>query len=119
MKTIRGLLKFLIILNIIIGISVWVVFYPYLSKRMNNSTRQVFVDQTISYLSSDQTFINKYGTLVVAASPDYQPIKNESFEQTQYYMDFICITERGQCTIRVYHTWVEHWTYEFEEIEMN
>ena len=100
---------------ILLVISIWAIAYSYFSSRIDNSTRQSFVDETISFLSTDEEFINQYGLLISIESKDKSPIKNESSEQTEYYMDFSCVTENGACDIRVYHTFGDKWTYRFEE----
>lgn len=113
------LVLIIVIVIFLVVISIWAVAYPYFSKRIDNATRQSFVDETILYLSTEEEFVNKYGSLISAESEDKLPIKNKASELKEYYMDFICITDKGQFCIRVYHTWSENWTYKFEEINVD
>ena len=109
----------IVIAVILVVISIWAIVYPYFLNRVENSTRQSFIDETVSYLSTEENFVNRYGLLISAESECELPIKNEASKLTEYYMDFICTTEKGQFVIRVYHTWTESWTYRFEEIDVS
>ena len=104
---------------VLLVVSIWAIAYPYFLTRIDASTRQSFVDEARSYLSTNEEFINKYGFLISIESKDELPIKNEIAEQTEYYMDFTCVTEKGHFGIRVYHTWCDTWVYSFEEIDVN
>ena len=115
----RILILVIAVLIILLVISIWAIAYPYFSNRIDNSTRQGFIDETISFLSTDEEFINKYGLLISIESKDKLPIKNELSEQTEYYMDFSCVTENGTFDIRAYHTFQDKWTYRFEETTIN
>lgn len=103
-----------IILIIFMVISIWTIAYPYFLKKTDNSTRQSFIDETMLYLSTDEEFISKYGPPVSINSNDKLPIKNTDSKLTQYYMDFTCVTENDSFSIRVYHTWIDTWTYSYE-----
>lgn len=116
MKKRHIVILIIIFLIILVVISIWAIAYPYFSNRIDNSTRQSFIDQTMSYLSTNQEFVHKYGPLVSINSNDKSPIKNTDSELTQYYMDFTCVTESGSFCIRVYHTWIDTWTYSFKEM---
>ena len=119
MKKTHILILVIVVSVILLVISIWAIAYPYFSNRIDNSTRQSFIDETISFLSTDEEFINKYGLLVSIESNDKLPIKNESSEQTEYYMDFNCVTENGAFDIRVYHTFQDTWIYRFEETNID
>lgn len=119
MKKTHILILVIIVLIVLLAISIWAVAYPYFSNRIDNSTRQSFIDETILFLSTDEEFINKYGLLVSIESKDKLPIKNELSKQTEYYMDFNCVTENGTFDIRVYHTFQDMWAYRFEEINID
>ena len=116
MKKIHVWILVIVVLIILLVVSIWAIAYSYFSNRIDNSTRQSFIDETTLFLSADEEFINKYGALISLESKDELPIKNESSEQTEYYMDFTCVTENGTFDIRVYHTFQDTWTYRFEEI---
>ena len=116
----QHILILIIILTIIFAvISIWAIAYQYFSNRVDNSTRQSFIDETMSYLSTNEEFTNKYGSLVSIESKDNLPIRNTNVELTEYYMDFTCVTENGNFYVRVYHTWRDSWTYRFEEIDID
>ena len=119
MKKTHILILVIVISIILLVISIWAIAYPYFSSRIDNSTRQSFIDETISFLSTDEEFINKYGLLISIESKDKLPIKNELSEQTEYYMYFSCVAENGAFDIRVYHTFQDKWTYRFEETSTN
>ena len=119
MKKTHILILVIAVSIILLVISIWAIAYPYFSNRIDNSTRQSFIDETISFLSTDEEFINKYGLLISIESKDKLPIKNELSEQTEYYMNFSCVTENGTFDIRVYHTFQDKWTYRFEETTIN
>ena len=113
------LISIIIVAIILLAILIWAIAYPYFSSRIDDSTRQSFINETMSYLSTNEDFVSKYGSLISIDSSDKLPIKNENSEQTQYYMDFTCVTENGHFYIRVYHTWDSTWSYSFDEINGN
>ena len=119
MKKTHILILIVLVVVILLVFSIWAIAYPYFLDRIDNSTRQSFINETTSYLSTNEEFINKYGLLVSLESKDKLPIKNETSKLTEYYMDFTCVTENGHYNIRVYHTWSNTWTYSFEEISVS
>ena len=100
----------------LIFVSVWAIGYSYLSGRLNNDIRELFIEESTSYLSSDEDFKNQYGLLISLESQDKMPIENKGSALTEDYMDFRCVTDRGEFQIRVYHTWSDGWSYRFEEL---
>ena len=66
MKKTHILILVIAVSIILLVISIWAIAYPYFSNRIDNSTRQSFIDETISFLSTDEEFINKYGLIVFA-----------------------------------------------------
>lgn len=108
----------IIVVGVLIWFFIWMIAYTYLLKRTDNSIRQGFINETITYLSTDETFTSRYGALISVESADSIPIENKTSELSQYYMDFTCITQNGQFYIRVYHTWDDMWIYSFEEINI-
>ena len=77
MKKTYILILIIIAVIILVVISIWTILYPYFSNRIDNSTRQSFIDETVSYLSTNEEFINKYGSFISIESKDNLPIKNE------------------------------------------
>ena len=64
MKKTHILILVIVISIILLVISIWAIAYPYFSSRIDNSTRQSFIDEKISFLSTDEEFINKYGLII-------------------------------------------------------
>ena len=50
MKKTHILILVIVISIILLVISIWAIAYPYFSSRIDNSTRQSFIDETISFL---------------------------------------------------------------------
>lgn len=119
MKKTRVWILAVVIAVILIIVSIWVVGYRYLSNRIDNSTRQSFIDESELFLLSDDDFKNEYGTLISMESEDQMPVKNDAVDLTEYYMDFICTTSKGEFNIRVYHTWNDGWSFKYEDLQSN
>ena len=101
-------------------IACWAVFaigYPYASRMVNNATRQGFIEECKKYLLSDDDFIDNYGTLISLESENKMPLEDKKAELQTHYMDFVCVTDRGEYDIRVYQIWDDGWYCSYEEID--
>ena len=117
MKKSHILLLSAIIFAVVITVAAWTIGYSYLSNRLDNSTRQSFIDESERFLTSDNNFKSDYGALISLETGDKMPIKNNSSELTEYYMDFICKTNKGKFKIRVYHIWNDEWLFKYEDLQ--
>ena len=96
------------IIVMVIWFALWGLGYRYLAKIANEANTQGYIQRANSYLSQDESFLEKYGQLKEAITPISQvPTHSEDESVDESYMDFTCITDKGEWTIRVYHTWNE------------
>ena len=109
----------IIIAGIVLYAAVWGVAYSYATQKMNNIEREGFIEEAVEYLNSNEEFLSQFGVLIQAKSDDKMPIKNKESANTQYYMDLICTTEKGQFNIRAYNTYTDGWSWSFEQIDNN
>lgn len=110
---------FILLAVFIIAVAVWGVLYSLLSSRIDNATRQGFINDCETFLLTDDNFISNYGNLISLTSNDDMPTEIEKGEHKQYYMNFVCTTDRGEFDIRVYLTFENEWTYSYEDLIKN
>lgn len=104
------------VIAIALFVLAWTIGYSLLSDRVDDATRNGFVNEAQAFLANDDTFLTNYGEIISMTSEDDMPHKNQEAEQTEYYMDFKCTTNRGEFLIRVYHVWNDGWSFRYDEL---
>ena len=98
----------------------WFITFSLIIGITYNGRKRAFSEGARAYLSTNEEFISQYGHLISANTDDRKPKENKNSELDEYYMDFVCVTDRGQYFIRVVHVWNDGWwTYRFEYIGAN
>ena len=106
----------IIVAVIVIAIITWCILFTLLSRRVDNATRQGFINDCEAFLLSDETFIENYGTLVSINSDDEMPTQISNGEYNKYYMNFTCTTQKGEFNIRVHLAYDNGWVFSYEEL---
>ena len=102
----------IVIISIILFYTICISGYIYMSKRMDNVERRGFILDAQEYLTTNEEFTQKYGKIVsFEAIDDEGPTPSEKQDETEYYMDFRCVTEKEELLIRIYHVWNDGWSF--------
>lgn len=115
-KDIWLIVTVVVVVFVLIPWAIYAIAYPYASRMVDKATRQGFIEECKEYLSSNDDFADSYGTIVSLEPENDMPIKDKESELDVYYMDFVCITDRGEYYIRVNHIWNDGWSFSYEEI---
>lgn len=95
------------IIIMVIWFALWGFGYWYLGQQVNTASTRGFIQDATTYLSKDDSFADEYGQLTDMKTLSEAPIQNEDAATREYYMDFTCITSKGEFTIRVFQYWDE------------
>jgi hypothetical protein len=79
---------------------------------MDNVNRKGYIQDAQEYLATNEEFTQEYGKIVsFEAIEDEGPTRSENQEKKEYYMDFRCVTEKAELSIRVYNVWNNGWSF--------
>ena len=92
------------IIVMVIWFALWGFMFWYLSQQVDTAGTGRFVQNAMKYISENSEFADTYGKLESMGTEDTEPIANEGAEAMEYYMDFTCVTAKGEVKIRVYQT---------------
>ena len=95
----------LIIVGVVAFYAVCTTGYLLLSARIDNIDKRSFTSRAEEYLSSNEDFVEQYGNLKSLESDDKRPIDTDN--ENELYMDFYCVTDKTEFSIRVYRLWTE------------
>ena len=104
----------------VIWFAIWGFGYWYLGQQVNTASTRGFIQDATDYLSKDNGFADEYGQLTKMDPVSEAPVNNEDAATREYYMDFTCVTDKGEFTIRVYQYWDEageQWLRRYEALK--
>lgn len=108
------------IIIMVIWFAIWGFGYWYLGQQVNTASTRGFIQEATNFLSSDNSFADEYGKLTDMEAVSDAPVNNEGAATREYYMDFACTTDKGECSIRVFQAWDEvgeKWVLRYEELK--
>ena len=108
------------IVIMLVWFCLWGFGYRYLNQQVSTASTRGFVQSATSYLSNDNTFADEYGLLTDMKTVSSAPVNNGNEDTMEYYMDFTCITAKGEYSIRIFQTWddaAEKWVLRYEELK--
>ena len=106
------------IVVMVIWFAMWGFGYWYLANQVNTASTRGFAETASEFLTKQESFLDQYGQPSSIKPISEAPVKNDTAATTEYYMDFRCITNKGEYSIRVYQTWGENesWVLRYEEL---
>ena len=98
---------------IVAFVAFWGIGYFGLSNYLKNAERLGFINDATEFLSTNEEFLRDYGAVLSIEPDGDSSIKNDDPTIKEYYMDFVCQTEKGTYAVRIYDVWDDGWSFRY------
>ena len=89
------------IVVMVVWFAIWGIALRYLSNQTEKASVSNFIGACKEYASKNEAFQTEFGKLVDFKTEQEAYTENPA-APGEYYMDFICTTDRGEFTVRIF-----------------